>query len=126
MIPINYDIFRYEIIQKYGDFFTARLEHFFTKAIELASNEKYEEAIIVGNDALVLAKYSNAGYAVLYLIGMLCQAYLDNNQPEIANDFLKAGMTFIDNKDENYDRDIDQFLDLKIIIDEELKKKSGA
>jgi len=82
--------------------------------------------LAVGNDALVLVKYSNIGYPVVYLIGMLCQAYLDNDQPEVADRFLDMGMTILNENDATYDDDINQFLDLKGIIDDELKQKSGA
>ena len=58
-------------------------------------------------------------------IGMLCEAYLDNDQPELADEFFKYGMNIIDEGDGTYDTDLNQFLDLKIIIDEELKKKNG-
>jgi hypothetical protein len=61
---------------------------------------------------------------------MLCQAYLENDKPEIANRYFLVGMDIIEkgeaeNKD-TYIDDINSFLDLKILIDEELKKKSGA
>lgn len=126
---MDYKTFRTNIIKQDGEFYAQRLEQFFTKAVDFAQNEKYDEALIVGNDALTLAKYSNVGYEILYLIGMLCQAYLENDQPEIANDFFKKGMTIIEqgeieNKD-TYTNDINSFLDLKIIIDDELKKKNG-
>ncbi|MEI6123061.1 MAG: hypothetical protein WCQ95_05465 [Bacteroidota bacterium] len=126
---MNYKEFQQDIIDKNGDLFAAQLEQFFTKAVDFAQNEKYDEALIVGNDALVLAKYSNAGYAILYLLGMLCQVYLDSDKPEIADKYFRYGMNMIDeNKNENadtYHNDINSFLDLKIIIDDELKKKNG-
>lgn len=126
---MSYNSFRNDIIQKDGSFYTERLEQFFTKAVDLAQNERYEEAITVGDDALVLAKYSNAGYAVLYLIGMLCQAYLESEKPEVANKYFMVGMEIIsENKEENkdtYSDDINSFLDLKILIDDDLKKKNG-
>lgn len=126
---MSYKEFQQDIINKNGDLFTAQLEQFFTKAVDLAQNEKYDEALMVGNDALVFAKYSNAGYAILYLLGMLCQAYLESDKPELADKYFRYGMNMIDeNKNENsdtYTNDINSFLDLKIIIDDELKKKNG-
>ena len=80
----------------------------------------------VGLDALILVKYSNIGYPVVYLIGMICQACLDNNQPELADKFFKCGMKILDENDSTYEDDINQFLDLKSIIEVELKKKIGA
>lgn len=126
---MDYETIRVFIIMQEGEFFARRVELFFTLAVDFAQNKKYNEALIIGNDALTLAKYSNLDYEILYLIGMLCQAYLENDQPEIANDFFKKGMTIIEqgenkNKD-TYVSDINSFLDLKIIIDDELKKKNG-
>lgn len=126
---MDYKTFRTNIIKQDGEFYAQRLEQFFSSAVDFAQNEKYDEALTVGNDALTLAKYSNVGYEILYLIGMLCQAYLENEQPEIANDFFNKGMAIIEqgekeNKD-TYANDINSFLDLKIIIDDELKKKNG-
>lgn len=123
---MSYENFRQQIIEKNGDFFSSAVTAFFEKAVELATNEKYEEALAVGNDALVLVKYSNIGYPVVYLIGMLCQAYLDNDQPEVADRFFRYGMTILNENDATYDDDINQFLDLKGIIDDDLKQKSGA
>lgn len=126
---MDYKTFRTNIIKQDGEFYAQRLEQFFSSAVDFAQNEKYDEALIVGNDALTLAKYSNVGYEILYLIGMLCQAYLENDQPEIANDFFNKGMTIIEQGEEEnkdtYANDINSFLDLKIIIDDELKKKNG-
>jgi hypothetical protein len=126
---MDYETIRVFIIMQEGEFFARRVELFFTLAVDFAQNKKYNEALIIGNDALTLAKYSNLDYEILYLIGMLCQAYLENDQPEIASDFFKKGMTIIEqgeiyNKD-TYANDINSFLDLKIIIDDELKKKNG-
>lgn len=123
---MSYENFRQQIIEKNGDFFSSAVTAFFEKAVELATNEKYEEALAVGNDALVLVKYSNIGYPVVYLIGMLCQAYLDNDQSEVADMFFRYGIKILNENDATYDDDIDQFLDLKGIIDDELKQKSGA
>lgn len=127
---MDYKTFRTNIIIKDGKFYTQQLEHFFSVAVNFAENEKYDEAIIIANDALTLAKYSNVGYEILYLIGMLCQVYIDNDHPELANDFFKNGMQIIEqNKDENqdtYSDDINAFLDLKIVIDKELKNKNDC
>ena len=127
---MHYENFRQEIIEKHGELFSAHLENFFTKAVELATNEHYEDAILVGNDAMVFAKYSGVGYEILYLIGMLCQAHLDNGHSETAEKYFKFGMEIIEgNKKLNtgtYEEDINSFLDLKIVIDSELKKKSGV
>lgn len=120
---MSYKSFQKEIIKKHGEFFTSQIEVFFTKAVDLANNEKYDEALEVGNDALILSKYSTVDYEILYLIGMLCQAYLQNDQPKIANKFFKYGMTIADELNETYERDINSFLDLKIEIDKALKRK---
>jgi len=115
-----------EFTEQNRDFFAATVDIFFEKAVELAKNKKFEEALQVGNDALVMAKYSNIGYPVVYLIGLLCEAYLDNDQPEIADNFFKSGMEILDENDSTYNRDVDQFLDLKMIIEEELEKKNKS
>jgi hypothetical protein len=122
---MNYDKFREEIEEKYGDDFSVITTLFFKKAIELADDEKYEDAIKVGRDALVMANYSNIGYSLVYLLGMLCQAYLDNNQPEEANEFFTYGIELLDKNMYDYNEDVDRFLDLKIIIDNELAKKQN-
>jgi hypothetical protein len=70
-----------------------------------------------------MAKYSNFEYSVVYLIGMLCQTYLDNGQPEIADRFFNHGIRILDENEPDYNEIVDQFLDLKIIIKEELKNK---
>ncbi|MBU1900800.1 hypothetical protein KKG82_00315, partial [Patescibacteria group bacterium] len=84
-----------------------------------------------------LAGGIHIGYEKIYLIGLLTQLYLDNNQPEYANIFFKFGMKIIHGKNNtaykehwdfinqidsgllNYDymEEINSFLDLKIEID---------
>ena len=127
-----YNKFRREIISKEGADYSARLEQFFakaTKAVKLANYGRHDEALKVGSDALVFAKYSDAGYAILHLLGMLCQSYVDNHRPDMAESLFKHGMKMIeDGESENkdtYQDDINSFLDLKIRIDNELRKKNS-
>ena len=120
---MNYENFRNQIVQKHGDFFSLILYEFCEKAAEFGGNEKYEDALSVGKDAFVIAMYSNMGYGIVYLIGMLCQAYLDNDQPEKADACFNTGISMLDKMDIRYDDNVNSFLDLKIIIDEELNKK---
>jgi len=120
---MSYDKFIEEFIEQYGDFFTEAVTMFFLKAIELAEDEKYEDAIKLGRQALNLAKYSHLDSERVYLLGMLSQAYLDNEEPEMADKFFTHGIKLLDKNDEDYESDVDRFLDIKIIIDKELKKK---
>ena len=120
---MSYDKFTEQIAGKYGDFFSEITDAFFEKAVELAEDNKFEEAIKIGRHAVIMANYSNLGYARVYLLGMLTQAYLDNDEPEVANEFFTYGIQLLDKNDYDYNDDIDRFLDLKIIIEEELKKK---
>jgi len=125
---LSYKSFRNEIIQKDGAFYTEQVEKFLEKAVELAKNEKYEDALAISHDAIFLARYSNAGYANLYLYGMLCHLYIDSDKPEIANKFFLAGMDMIeyykgqDQSEDEFMNDINAFLDLKIVIDREMNK----
>jgi hypothetical protein len=57
------------------------------------------------------------------LVGLLCQASLDNGQLQSAKNFFSLGMEIIqigesigENK-ESYENDMDAFLDLKVRID---------
>jgi len=75
---MNYKEFKQEVIENKGDIFYEAVSVFFTKAVEFATNEKYQDALEVPNDALVLYKYSNICYPVVCLFGMLCQALIDN------------------------------------------------
>jgi len=118
---MNYLDYQKEIQKKFGDHFAEIVELFFIKATEFAKEKKFEDAIILANDVLVFAKYSNVDYALLYIIGMICQLYLDNNQPELSEEFFIKGMKIIKESDINYNRDINSFLDLKILIDRKLK-----
>ena len=122
---MDHDKFIEQIAEKYGDFFSEITYVFFEKAVELAENEKYEEAINIGRHAVIMANYSNLGYARVYLLGMLSQAYLDNDEPEMADEFFKYGIEYLNKNDEDYGSDVDRFLDLKIIIDKELGKKKS-
>jgi len=119
---MNYIDYQKEIKKKHGGHFAEIVELFFTKATEFAEDDKFGDAIQLANDLLIFAKYSNVDYALLYIIGMTCQLYLDNNQPELSEEFFKRGMEIIKESDIDYDRDINSFLDLKILIDSKMNE----
>ena len=119
---MKYIDYQKEIQKKHGEHFAEIVELFFTKATEFAVEEKFEDAIQLANDVLIFAKYSNVNYALLYIIGMTCQLYLDNNQPELSEEFFKRGMEIIKENDIDYDRDINSFLDLKVLIDSKMNE----
>ena len=109
--------FKNRMQKDFGNSFAEIVDVFFKNATEEAINGNFDEAISIANDALVFAKYSNDKYSILYIVGMMCQAYIDNNQPELSDKFFKYGMSIIKETDFNYDRDLNSFLDLKILID---------
>lgn len=121
---MKYIDYQKRIQKNYGDHFAEIVELFFTKATEFAEEGQIEDAIKLVNDVLIFAKYSNVNYALLYIVGMTCQLYLDNNQPELSEEFFIRGMKIIKESDIDYDRDINNFLDLKSLIDKELKNNS--
>ena len=82
---MDYQSFQKSIIEKFGDFYADQIDVFFTQSVQFAKEEKFEEAVKAANFALSISVYSNIGYEIIYLIGMLCQSYLDINQPEISN-----------------------------------------
>jgi hypothetical protein len=125
---MDYNTFRQTIIRQHGEFYVAMVDLFFTQAVKFAKNGQLDEAAEVCRDALVFAKYSDIGYAVIYLLGMLCEVYLNNEQPEYAENIFKMGVEIIREGKKTgadqgtYSNDIDAFLDLKIQIDEALNK----
>ncbi len=120
---MNYNGINESIINEFGDSNSAIVNCLFEQAVELAQNEKLEEAIEICQDALIFCKYSNIGYETIYLVGLLSEIYLNNNQLAIAEKTFNLGMTVIKRSKEknmdggSYDKDIDSFLDLKIKID---------
>lgn len=112
-----YKEFRQFLINNHGDLFASLQTAFFEKAVEAAQNGCYEDALVLGEDAMTLAKYSNVGYPNIYMAGMLCQCYLDNGMLDKANDIFERVMPYLDERDEDYNEDVDKFLDLKIAID---------
>ena len=109
--------FRIRMQSDFGNSFAEIVDVFFKNATDYAKSGNFEDALVIANDAIVIAKYSNDKYSVLYIIGMMCQAYLDNNQPELSEQFFKKGMEIINDADINYERDLNSFLDLKTLID---------
>jgi hypothetical protein len=119
---MSYRSFKNIIADFFGDFYSYQVVIFFEEAVQLAEKGDFTSTIKIGKDALALTKFTKPGYENLYLIGMLCQAYLDNEQPKMANKYFKRGMYMIDKNDEDYMDDVNAFLDLKILINEELNK----
>jgi hypothetical protein len=119
---MNNNRFKQQVKRRYGNVNHELFDLFFAEAIQLADNGQFEEALAIGAEALVFAKYADIGYAIIYLLGMLCQASLDNDQPKLAEKFFRLGMEIIELWREmgEYPDDIDAFLDLKIGIDEKV------
>lgn len=115
-----YEQFRNSLIENHGDLFAEVQTAFFAKAVEAGRNGYFEDAMVLAEDAMVFAKYSNTGYSNIYLAGLLCQCYLDNGLPEKANRIFEKVMPYLDKNDENYGEDVDSFLDLKIAINKAL------
>ncbi|GHT78294.1 hypothetical protein AGMMS50262_20760 [Bacteroidia bacterium] len=118
---MDYSTFRQSIVQQQGKLFSRIVEVLFEQAVKFADSGQIEDALAVGNDALTFAKYSDAGYANLYLVGLLCQASLDNGQLQSAKNFFRLGMEIIQigEQEESYENDMDAFLDLKVRMDRE-------
>ena len=118
-----YKEFRQFLIKNHGDLFASLQTVFFEKAVEAAQKGYYDDALILGEDAMTLAKYSNIGYPNIYMAGMLCQCYLDNGMPEKANAIFERVMPYLDENDDTYNEDVDSFLDLKIEIEKAIEKE---
>lgn len=125
---MDYNTIRAAVTHSYGEYNSSMVTYLFERATELANNGQLDEASAVCRDALVFWKYSKIGYAIIYLLGLLCTIYLNNNQPKMAEHIFNTGVGFIqDSKDagvdsDSFDNDINAFLDLKIEIDEALKE----
>lgn len=100
---MSYDKFTEQIAEKHRDFFSVITGAFFAKALKLAEGNNFEEEIRVGRDTMVMANYSNLGYECVFLIGMLTQVFIDNDEPEIANEFFTYGIQLLDKNNYDYD-----------------------
>jgi hypothetical protein len=125
---MDYKTFRISIVQQHGPLFFKIVEMLLKQATEFANNGQIEDAFEIGKDMMCFAKYSNAGYGNLYVIGMLCQLYIDKGERQKAQEAFEAGMKMIAHArelgydNENYDWDVNAFLDLKIRINKELSQ----
>lgn len=72
---MNYNAINESIINEFGDSNSTIVNYLFEQAVDLAQNEKLEEAIEICQDALVFCKYSNIGYEIIYLLGLLSEIY---------------------------------------------------
>lgn len=116
--------FRDQVTKKCGDFYKEQTNLFFNRASVLAKQGNIDTAISDAEFALSLCRYANMNlYAVLYLLGLLCQLNLDADNVENAQYYFDIGMDIIDKNEKDYNRDLDQFLDLKIRIDEVISRK---
>lgn len=124
---MDYNATKEIIINEFGVSNSYIVSRLFEQAVELAQNEQLEEATEICQDALVFCKYSNIGYEIIYLLGLLSEIYLNYNQIKMAKEIFNLGITLIQkDKEKNldsgsYNVDIDMFLDLKIKIDKAIK-----
>jgi len=120
----NYDNFRRMVIAQSNNDLEKYVEFFFENAMKFAMNEDFDTAFKIAKDSLLLASYTDIGYRVVYILGGLCELCIDKNEFECANQLFLIGMEILDEKEVDYDEDVNRFLDLKIRIDEGLNKKS--
>ena len=74
--------FRQYMTKQNGDFFTQITSSFFLQAFDLANKQKYTEAIEICTDALVMVKYSNLDYPLVYFINMYYKEWQRIRNPE--------------------------------------------
>ena len=120
----NYDNFRRLVVAQSNNDLEKYVEFFFENAMKFAMNEDFDTAFKIAKDSLLLASYTDIGYRVVYILGGLCELCIDKNEFECANQLFLIGMEILDEKEVDYDEDVNRFLDLKIRIDEGLNKKS--
>lgn len=129
---MDYNTIRAAVTNSYGEYNSSMVTYLFEQATELANNGQLDEASAVCRDALVFWKYSKIGYEIIYLLGLLCTIYLNNDQPKMAEHIFNTRVGFIqDSRDagvdsDSFDEDIDAFLDLKIVIDNAIKSKISS
>lgn len=129
---MDYNTLRKTVIHSYGEHNSSMVCYLFEQAVELANNGQLDEASMVCRDTLVFWKYSKVGYEIIYLLGLLCTIYLNNDQLNMAEQIFKTGVGFIqDSRDmridsDGFDEDINAFLDLKIDIDNAVKVKTSS
>jgi len=119
---MNYIEFKKIVKGKFGGLNAEQVDYFFDKAVEYAKKGDISTSIRIGKDAFAIAKFAELGYEILYLVGLLCQLHLDNGQPEYAETYFKFGMKIIDENERSYNDDVNDFLDLKILIDSKMNK----
>ncbi|MDL2283481.1 hypothetical protein LJB94_03100 [Odoribacter sp. OttesenSCG-928-G04] len=126
---MNYNTLRTTIIARFGELNSSMIDYLFEQAVEFANKGQLDEASAICRDTLVFSKYSKVGYRIIYLLGLLCTIYINNDQPEMAESIFTTGMMFIqDSKDAgvapgSFTDDINSFLDLKIEINKALGKE---
>lgn len=123
---MTYEDYRKDIVEESGDFFSIAVAAFLAQATDFAVAKQYEDSLTLANDALVMAKYSDIGYDIIYLLSTLSLAYLQNHQPEMAEKYFNYAMLVLDKNDSEYDKALNQLLEIKALIEKELQKKNEA
>jgi hypothetical protein len=97
------------------------VEIFFEQAVNFAYNGQLTDAIEATKTALFFAEKAGVGYKAVYIIGMLCEVFIDNGELENAQKTFELGMEYVERgKDmypDDYEKDMNSFLDLKVRID---------
>ena len=118
----NYDNFRKMVANLSTNNLENYVELFFENAMKLAMNNDIDTAFKIAKDSLLIASYTNIEYRVVYIIGALCELCCDKNEFESADQLFRCGIEYLDENDNDYPDDVDKFLDMKIRIDNGLKK----
>lgn len=112
----DYFSFRTQLVDKHGVFYAEQSDIFFERAIFLAKKGLALSAIRDAKFAFSLSQYQPENYALIYLIGFLCQIHLDNGKYTEAKAYCELGFKLLDKDDSDYDKDYKSFSELRDII----------
>ena len=114
---LDYLAFRNDVVDKFGLVFAEAVDLFFERAVEEAKSGLFHSSIRDAQFACSLEVYENESYALIYLIGFLCQVHLDAGEIGKARAYLELGYKMLDKNDSNYEDDKASFDSLKAKID---------
>lgn len=115
-IKSSFYTFRNQVVERFGNFYEKQADMFFERACNFAKRDFIDEALEEAQFAFNLHYYKSEDYALIYLIGFLCELYIQKENFRKAKSYCNMGLKLLDPDDPGYENDLSKFKEMEEII----------
>ena len=115
-VKADFYTFRNQVREKFGFFYEEQVDLFFERASSHARKGILEQAVAEGDFAYNLCQYKRDNGTLVYLVGFLCELYIQKEDYLKAKHYCQLGLKLLDPEDIEFDIDYNKFREMEEII----------